>query len=248
MKKFARESEGIKFMNKGTKQAFQYVVPKTIPVLVGYLFLGAAYGILMQVNGFGIGWTLISSIFIYAGSLQYLEVTLLAGLVSPVYAFLMGLMINARQLFYGISLLNKYRDVKKGKPYLIFALTDETFSVICDENVPETLEQDKVFFWITFLDQCYWVMGSAVGALVGGFLTFNTQGLDFALTALFVVIFTDQWKHQKNHRPALIGLLGSAACVVVFGASAFLIPAMLVIILALTCGYKRKKRVERGIR
>ena len=133
MKKFARESEEIKFMNKGTKQAFQYVVPKTIPVLVGYLFLGAAYGILMQVNGFGIGWTLISSIFIYAGSLQYLEVTLLVGLVSPVYAF-------------------------------------------------------------------------------------------------------------------LIGLLGSAACVVVFGASAFLIPAMLVIILALTCGYKREKGVERGIR
>ena len=166
-------------MNKSTKQAFQYVVPKTIPVLVGYLFLGAAYGILMQVNGFGIGWTLISSIFIYAGSLQYLEVTLLVGLVSPVYAFLIGLMINARHLFYGISLLNKYRDVKKGKPYLIFALTDETFSVICDENVPETLEQDKVFFWITFLDHCYWVMGSAVGALVGGFLTFNTQGLDF---------------------------------------------------------------------
>ena len=129
--------------------------------------------------------------------------------------------------------------MKKGKPYLIFALTDETFSVICDENVPETLEQDKVFFWITFLDQCYWVMGSAVGALVGGFLTFNTQGLDFALTALFVV---------RNHRPALIGLLGSAACVVVFGTSAFLIPAMLVIILALTCGYKREKRVERGIR
>ena len=168
-------------MNKGTKQAFQYVIPKTIPVLVGYLFLGAAYGILMQVNGFGIGWTLISSIFIYAGSLQYLEVTLLVGLVSPVYTFLIGLMINARHLFYGISLLNKYRDVKKGKPYLIFALTDETFSVICDENVPETLEQDKVFFWITFLDQCYWVMGSAMGALVGGFLTFNTQGLDFCI-------------------------------------------------------------------
>ncbi len=235
-------------MNRGTKQAFQYALPKTIPVLVGYLFLGAAYGILMQVNGFGIGWTLISSIFIYAGSLQYLEVTLLAGLVSPVYAFLMGLMINARHLFYGISLLNRYRDVKKGKPYLIFALTDETFSVICNENVPEILEQDKVFFWITFLDQCYWVMGSAVGALVGGFLTFNTQGLDFALTALFVVIFTDQWKHQKNHRPALIGLLGSAVCVVVFGASSFLIPAMLVIILTLTWGYKREKRVERGIR
>ena len=199
-------------MNKGTKQAFQYVVPKTIPVLVGYLFLGAAYGILMQVNGFGIGWTLISSIFIYAGSLQYLEVTLLVGLVSPVYAFLIGLMINARHLFYGISLLNKYRDVKRGKPYLIFALTDETFSVICDENVPETLEQDKVFFWITFLDQCYWVMGSAMGALAGGFLTFNTQGLDFALTALFVVIFVEQWEKTRQHLPALLGVGISLGC------------------------------------
>lgn len=235
-------------MNKGTKQAFQYAVPKTIPVLIGYLFLGAAYGILMQVNGFGIGWTAISSIFIYAGSLQYLEVTLLAGLVNPIYAFLMGLMINARHLFYGISLLNKYRDVKKGKFYLIFALTDETFSVVCDETVPETLEQDKVFFWITFLDQCYWVAGSMLGALVGSLLTFNTQGLDFALTALFVVIFTDQWKHQKNHRPALIGLLGSAACVVFFGASSFIIPAMVVIILALTWGYKREKKAEGGVR
>lgn len=235
-------------MNKGTKQAFQYAVPKTIPVLIGYLFLGAAYGILMQVNGFGIGWTAISSIFIYAGSLQYLEVTFLAGLVNPIYAFLMGLMINARHLFYGISLLNKYRDVKKGKFYLIFALTDETFSVVCDETVPETLEQDKVFFWITFLDQCYWVAGSMLGALVGSFLTFNTQGLDFALTALFVVIFTDQWKHQKNHRPALIGLLGSAACVVIFGASSFIIPAMVVIILALTWGYKREKKAEGGVR
>ena len=223
-------------MNKGTKQAFQYVVPKTIPVLVGYLFLGAAYGILMQVNGFGIGWTLISSIFIYAGSLQYLEVTLLVGLVSPVYAFLIGLMINARHLFYGISLLNKYRDVKKGKPYLIFALTDETFSVICDENVPETLEQDKVFFWITFLDQCYWVFSAGLGAVVGSALPFSTEGVDFVMTAMFTVIFLNQWEKDRQHYSALIGLAAPLACLVVFGSSSFLLPSMgciLILLLAL---------------
>lgn len=229
-------------MEKSTRKAFSYALPKTIPVLVGYLFLGAAYGILMQVNGFGIVWTAVSSVLIYAGSLQYLEVTLLAGLVNPIYAFLMGLMINARHLFYGISLLNKYRDVKRGKFYLIFALTDETFSVICQEEVPETFEQDQVFFWITFLDQLYWVIGSVIGAFVGSFLHFNTQGLDFALTALFVVIFTEQWKSQKDHRPAWIGLFGSAICLGIFGASSFIIPAMIVILLALTWGYRRQKK------
>ena len=233
---------------KQTDSPFMQAFPKTVPVMVGYLFLGIAYGILMSVNGFGAIWAVLMSIIVYAGSLQYVGINLLTAAVSPAAAFLMALMINARHLFYGISMLGKYSEMGKWKPYLIFGLSDETFSVVCAEPRPENQTEKRKFFWITFLDQCYWVMGSAVGALVGGFLTFNTQGLDFALTALFVVIFTDQWKHQRNHRPALIGLLGSAACVVVFGTSAFLIPAMLVIILALTCGYKREKRVERGIR
>ncbi len=220
----------------------RYAFPKTVPIMVGYLFLGTAYGILMKVNGFGFWWVLASSIFIFAGSLQYLEVTLLAGLVNPLYAFLMGLMINARHLFYGISMLKKYTGVKKGKAYLIFALTDETFSLVCEEETPEELDSTKVCLWISFLDQCYWVLGSVFGVLIGGLIAFDTKGLDFALTALFVTIFTDQWKNNKDHRPALAGLLGSALCVLIFGADLFIIPAMIVILALLTFGYGRENK------
>jgi len=225
-------------MNKRTA-ALQYAFPKTIPVMVGYLFLGAAYGILMKVSGYGLGWVAASSILIYAGSLQYLEVSLLMSMVNPIYAFLMGLMINARHLFYGISMLGKYRDIKRLKTYLIFGLTDETFSVLCEEQVPEELDKERVYLWVTALDHCYWVLGSVAGCLIGSMMTFDTKGLDFALTALFVVIFTDQWKGQKDHRPALVGLLASAVCVVIFGADAFIIPAMVSILAILTWDYRR---------
>ncbi len=227
-------------MHKRTTE-FTYAFPKTVPVMVGYLFLGAAYGILMKVNGFGFGWVLAASVIVFAGSLQYLGITLLAGMVNPVYAFLMGLMINARHLFYGISMLDKFRDVKRGKLYLIFGLTDETFSVLCDENVPEWLDKGKVYLWITALDQLYWVAGSCLGVVIGSMLNFNTTGLDFALTALFVVIFVDQWKSQKDHRPALIGLLASVLCLMIWGASSFIIPAMILILGILTIHYKKSE-------
>ncbi len=236
-------------MEKNDCSAFRYAFPKTVPVLVGYLFLGAAYGILMKVNGFGLVWTLAISVFVYAGSLQYAGVSLLAAAVHPLYALAMSLMINARHLFYGLSVLEKYRGIKGYKPYLIFALTDETFSVICSEGPPEGMNRVAVYFWISFLDQIYWVAGSVIGCLAGGFLTFNTEGLDFALTALFVVIFTDQWLTQKDHRPALTGLLVSAACLAVFGADAFIIPAMAGI-LAVIVGLERtdRKKVETACR
>jgi len=231
-------------MKKKAVPAFQYAFPKTVPVMVGYLFLGMAYGILMRVNGFGVFWTLAMSLFVYAGSLQYVGVTLLAAMVSPVYAFLMGLMINARHLFYGISMLGKYRDLKKFKPYLIFALTDETFSVLCNEDVPRAIDREWVYLWVSLLDQCYWVLGSVVGSILGSIITFNTKGLDFALTALFVVIFTDQWKDRKDHRPALAGVAGSVACVVIFGADRFIIPAMIVILGVLSIGYRKEAKRE----
>lgn len=228
-------------MNKRTTE-FTYAFPKTVPVMVGYLFLGAAYGILMKVNGYGFGWVLASSVIVFAGSLQYLGISLLAGMVNPIYAFLMGLMINARHLFYGISMLEKFRDVKRGKLYLIFALTDETFSVLCDEHVPEWLDKGKVYLWISALDHLYWVLGSCLGVVIGSMLTFNTAGLDFALTALFVVIFVDQWKSQRDHRPALTGLLASVLCLVIWGASSFIIPAMILILGILTISYKKSER------
>ena len=226
-------------MGENRKAEFQYAFPRTVPVMVGYLFLGAAYGILMNVNGFGVWWTLAISLFVYAGSLQYLGVTMLAGMVNPITAFFMSLMLNARHLFYGISMLGKYGEVKKKRPYLIFGLTDETFSVVCHEQIPESLDKDRVYFWITFLDQCYWVCGSVAGAIAGNYITFDTTGLDFALTALFVVIFVDQWKQKEGHLPAVVGVGASIACLLLFGTGAFIIPSMVLIFAVLGFGYKR---------
>lgn len=231
-------------MDKVKKDALRYAFPKTAPVMVGYLFLGAAYGILMKVNGFGFWWVLAMSVLVYAGSLQYMGVTLLASMVSPLYGFLMGLMINARHLFYGISMLGRYRNLKRFRTYLIFALTDETFSVICNEKVPPRLDREWVYLWISLLDQLYWVAGSLVGSVMGGLIGFDTKGLDFALTALFVVIFTDQWKSQKDHRPALTGIIASVVCVKIFGSASFIIPAMAVILTVLSLKYAGEKKKE----
>lgn len=220
--------------------ALRYAFPRTVPVMVGYLFLGAAYGILMNVNGYGIWWALAMSILVYAGSLQYVGITLLVSMVSPLTAFLMALMINARHLFYGISMLDKYRDVKKFKTYLIFSLTDETFSVLCNERVPGTLDKDWVYLWASLLDQCYWVVGTLIGAILGNVITFNTAGLDFALTALFVVIFVDQWKAREGHVSAVIGVAASLICLVIWGADAFIIPSMVLILAVLSFKYKRE--------
>lgn len=220
----------------------RYVFPKTVPVMVGYLFLGTAYGILMSVNGFGVGWALAISIIVYAGSLQYVGINLLLASVSPFAAFLMALMVNARHLFYGISMLGKYQNMGKAKPYLIFGLTDETFSVVCNEKIPEGIREERAYFLLTFLDQCYWVLGTLIGAAAGSFITFNTAGLDFALTALFVVIFTEQWMSQKRHGPALAGVACSVICLWIFGPDTFIIPAMIAILAVVTAGYKKEGR------
>lgn len=246
MEKNARKSGGMGRMKNKKRAAFLYGFPKTVPVMVGYLFLGTAYGILMKVNGFGLPWVLAMSILVYAGSLQYVGVTLLAGMVHPLYGFLMGLMINARHLFYGISMLGKYRDLKKFKAYLIFALTDETFSVVCNMKVFPHLDKEWVYLWVSLLNQLYWVGGSIAGCLLGSLITFDTKGLDFALTALFVVIFTDQWKSQKDHGPALVGVVSSVVCVWLFGSGSFIIPAMVMMLAVLGFQYKKNRRKEAG--
>ncbi len=222
------------------KSAVAYAFPKTIPVMAGYLFLGTAYGILMKINGFGPLWSVAASTLVYAGSLQYAGVSLLAASAHPVYALAMALMINARHLFYGLSMLEKYGDIKKGKFYLIFALTDETFSVICNENPPKGISKTAAYLWISALNQLYWVAGSALGGLAGTMITFDTAGLDFALTALFVVIFTEQWLSCKDHRPALTGLIVSGACLILFGPDSFIIPAMAGILAVIFQEEKRK--------
>ena len=227
---------------KERKTELEYAFPKTVPVMAGYLVLGAAYGILMADSGFGPVWSVAISIVVYAGSLQYLGVSLLATAVNPLYGFLMSFMLNARHLFYGISMLDKYRPVKRFKPYLIFGLTDETFSVLCAEEPPAEMDRDKVYFWVSFLDQCYWVLGTLLGAVLGSFLTFNTAGMDFALTALFVVIFVGQWEDRQGHPSALLGLAATAVCLLLFGQDNFIIPAMAVILLVLFAAYQRTRK------
>lgn len=230
-------------MMSDKKKALKMAVPRTIPVMAGYIFLGIAFGILLNAKSYGVLWALAMSLFIYAGSMQYVAITLLTAAFHPMAAFLMTLMVNARHLFYGLSMLDKFKNTGILKPYLIFGLTDETFSVLCTVEEDSKEERKWLMFWITLLDQCYWVLGSVIGSLLGTVISFNTKGLDFVLTALFVVILTSQWQESKEHRPALIGLAVTALCRIFFGTSSFLIPAMIGIIIGLSI---LKKSLQRG--
>lgn len=212
----------------------RYALLRTLPVMAGYLVLGLGFGVLLQSKGYGLGWALAMSLLVYAGSMQYVAVDLLAGGASLIAAALMTLTVNARHLFYGISMVERYRDAGPAKPYLIFALTDETYSLVCSGEVPEGVDRRGYFFLVSLLDQLYWVAGSAAGALVGSLLPFDSTGIDFSMTALFLVVMTEQWRASRDHTPALVGLGVSLACLVVFGADNFLIPAMIGITLALT--------------
>lgn len=223
-------------MKKMIKPAFI----ATIPVLTGYVVLGFGFGIVLKASGYGIGLAFAMSLLIYAGSMQYVAVGLLTGGASLLTAALTTLMVNARHLFYGISMLDKYSGTGKRKPYLIFALTDETYSLVChdDPSIPPESRTDYSFL-VSLFNQIYWVVGSVLGAVVGSVVEFNSEGIDFALTALFVTVFLEQWLTTKNHSPALIGVGASVLCLVIFGSENFLIPAMLLIALAL-CLYKEE--------
>ncbi len=210
-----------------TKHTVKTAFLDTIPVMTGYLFLGFGFGIIMQQNGYGVLWALAMSLFIYAGSMQYVGVGLLTGGASLAAAALTTLMVNARHLFYGISMIDAYKGAGKKKPYLIFALTDETYSLV-SRKLPDGAERITYCFWVSLFDQCYWVVGSALGGLAGQ-LPLDFTGIDFALTALFVTIFVEQWLSTKNHLPALVGVGSAAACLILFGADSFLIPAMILI-------------------
>lgn len=209
------------------KQTAKTAFLHTIPVMTGYLFLGFGFGIILQQNGYGVLWALAMSLFIYAGSMQYVGVSLLTGGVSLLTAAVTTLMVNARHLFYGISMVDAYKGTGKRKPYLIFALTDETFSLV-SQGAPEKADRNCYFFLVSLFNQCYWVIGSALGSLAGK-LPVDFTGIDFALTALFITIFVEQWLTTKNHFPALVGVISAALCLILFGADRFLIPTMAVI-------------------
>ena len=214
-------------------KAIRAAFTSTLPVLTGYAFLGLAYGVVMSEAGHPFWLTLLISLFVYAGSMQYAAVSVLAAPFNPVGALVLTLMINARHLFYGISMLREYRAAGKWKPYLIFSLTDETFSVNISACVPDGVPRPVFYFWVSALDQFYWVSASVLGALLGNLISFDTTGIDFVMTALFVAIVTGQWLDTKEHRPALAGLCGSLVCLALFGADDFILPAMAVIVLVL---------------
>ncbi len=222
---------------------FKIVFLKTLPVMAGYLVLGMGFGILLEGKGYGPLWAFAMSATVFAGSMQYVAVDLLASGASLISTAIMTLMVNARHLFYGISMIDRYKGAGHKKPYLMFALTDETYSLICSEQVPEGVNPHLFYFLISLFDQCYWVIGSTLGAVTGSLITFSTAGVDFAMTALFVSIFTEQWLSAKQHAPALIGVAATLACLLLFGAESFLIPAMLVILTALCT---LRPRIERA--
>lgn len=223
----------------GYKEAFKKAFPYTIPVLTGYLFIGIAFGVMYAEKGYSFLWAVLMSLLVYAGSGQYLAVNFFVSGVSFLQVIFMTLMVNIRHIFYGISLLDTFNRMGKKRWYMIFGLTDETYSLLCTTKVPKGVEEDKFLFAISILDQSYWVIGSALGGLAGSFIPFNSEGIDFAMTALFVVIFIEQWMNKENRIPALAGIAAAVICLQIFGADSFVLPTMLCIIAALFIGRKR---------
>lgn len=215
-------------------RALKAAFPHTIPVLMGYVFMGMVFGILLRVKGYHFGWALLMSIVIYAGSMQYVAVTLLTPGISFLHVVIMTFMVNARHMFYGLSMIEKFKSMGKKKAYMIFSLTDETYSLLCGAVPLPSVDKNWFYFFISLLNQIYWIIGCTLGGILGSFFTFETKGMDFAMTALFVVIFIEQWKISKNHIPALLGIIVSIICLFIFGSDFFIIPAMIGIFFALT--------------
>ena len=215
---------------KALKAAFPY----TIPIFAGFWFLGLAYGIYMNISGFSFVYPMIMSMVIFGGSLEFVAVTILLAPFAPLQTFIMTLMIQARHIFYGISMLEKYKDTGWKKAWLIFGMCDETFSINYTAEIPQDVDKGWFYFFTTLLDYLYWVTGATIGGLAGSLMTFNTEGLEFVMTAMFVVIFMEQWMKEKAHYTAYIGVLRSLGCLLVFGSDNFMIPAMICIVVLLT--------------
>lgn len=219
--------------------ALRAAFPAALPVLTGFLCLGMAYGVLMQTKGYGPLWSTLMSAAAFCGSMQFVAITLLTAAFDPLQAFVLSVMVNARHLFYGLSLLEKYKGLGKVRGFLIYVLCDETFSITSSVEPPEGVSRKAFYFFVSLLDYLYWVGGTALGGMLGGYLTFNTDGLDFALTALFVVLFLEQWKKPENRPAGLIGIGCTAVSLLLFGPDRLVIPAMAGILGVLLGGRKR---------
>ena len=226
------------------KKALKTVFLDTVPVMTGYLFLGVSFGILLGETGYGLPWAFCMALFMYAGSAQFLAVSLLANHASLLSSAIAIFLLNARHIFYGISLIDAYKGFGKKKPYMIFSLTDETYSLVTQNQPPEGLTRQKYCFLVSVLDHCYWVIGCVLGSVAGNFIPISFEGIEFVLTALFVTLFVEQWLSNKSHRSAIIGVASTVLCLLIFGKEIFLIPSMALIAILLTVTRKTGNRKE----
>lgn len=224
-------------------RAFRAALPYTLPICAGFLFLGLAYGLLMKSQGFSFVWPMLMSMTIFAGSMEFIVANLLLSAFHPLSAFLLTLLVNARHLFYGVAMLDRYRGTGWKKFFLIFGMCDESFSINCTAEPPEGVDKPWFMLFVTLLNYIYWVGVATLGGLAGSLLTINTEGLDFVMPALFVVIFLNQWRGERNHIPSVIGLGASVFCLLIFGANDFIVPAMAAILALLTLA---RPRLEKG--
>lgn len=230
---------------KGMLGAFRAALPRTLPVLAGYLVLGIAFGLLLNSIGLGVFWAAAMSILVYAGSAQFLAVSLIGASASLPQVALLTFLLNFRHFFYGLSMVSRYQGVGKRKLYLAFALSDETYAILAGALPPAQVDPADYYFAVSLLDQCYWVAGSLIGATVGQLITFDTTGVDFAMTALFVVLAVEQWKSARRHAPALFGVCCGEVCLLIFGPDLFLIPALAAIV-ALLLLFRRRLEEDRS--
>lgn len=214
----------------------RFCFKKTIPVMFGYIFLGYAFGILFQQTGYNWVYALLASLVVYAGSLQFVLTSLLASGASVATIAVMTLFINSRHIFYGLPFLKKFRDMGRKYPYMVFSLTDETYSVLCSCEYPDGIDEKKASFCIALLNHCYWIAGSLAGALTGRLAAIDLPGIEFSMTALFVVIFIEQWRSSKCHMPAVIGLASGILFLMLLGSGKFIMPSLIVTVLLLLIG------------
>ena len=226
------------------REALKAAFPCTIPIFTGFWFLGLAYGIYMNVSGFSFVYPMFMSLLIFGGSLEFVTVEMLLSPFAPLQVFIMALLIQARHLFYGISMLEKFKGTGWKKFFLIFGMCDETFSVNYTAKIPEGVNKGWFMLWVTFLNQFYWVSAATTGGLIGSLLKFDTTGISFVMTAMFVVIFLEQWLKEKNHSSSLMGIAVSVLCLLIFGADSFMLPTMAAIVLLLTLSRKKLEPVE----
>lgn len=223
-------------------KAFKTALPHTIPICAGFICLGISFGFLMISKGFSFIYPIIMSLFIFAGSMQFVAINLLLSAFNPAYAFLLTLMVNARHLFYGISMLDRLNNTGKKKVFLIFWMTDESFSINYTAKIPADVDQGWFMFFVSMLNYIYWFIGSTLGALLGSMINFNIKGIEFVMTAVFVVIFLNQWSEVKSHMSAMIGIGSSVICLLFFGSDQFMLPSMALIVVCFTFTKKLLKR------